>query len=364
MGGGCCRSVSAWRCSRCGHEAGAESVHACVPCVWWGRWVLMLTYIRTKHSHPPSIQHPAPLHPTCSTQHPSTPASPAMPFPHARPPPHRKRPPARKSTGQPSRHSRTALRCVAPRAAVRGDAVWVRLPDVALGTLELPCAALHLAQTVRGDAVWVRLPHVALGTLELPCAALHLAQRFVETRSGYGFPMVFHAVASAMGELLADWMMLVTQLDHQLRLGALNLQALTFHCQVCTAGCGGVEVALTTAPATLHPAPAGADACDQAASGGGHADRQPAATVAHPPPATAHPAPAGADARAQAAGGGGRADRQPADADVRGPAKPPACPVTAAGRGPPRPRAHRTAAGRGRAAVLWHAGALGVGGRA
>ena len=49
-------------------------------------------------------------------------------------------------------------------------------------------------------------------------------QRFIETRSGYQYPLVFHAVAAAMRSLLADWTLLVTQLEHQLRLGQLNLQ--------------------------------------------------------------------------------------------------------------------------------------------
>ena len=54
-------------------------------------------------------------------------------------------------------------------------------------------------------------------------------QRFVETRSSYARPMVFHAVAAAMRTLLSDWTLLVTQLEHQLRLGQLNLQVWRVH---------------------------------------------------------------------------------------------------------------------------------------
>ena len=44
--------------------------------------------------------------------------------------------------------------------------------------------------------------------------------------------LVFHAVAASMRGLLGDWLLLVTQLEHQLRQGGLNMQALIFHCQV------------------------------------------------------------------------------------------------------------------------------------
>ena len=43
---------------------------------------------------------------------------------------------------------------------------------------------------------------------------------------------MFHAVSASLRALLGDWMMLVTQLEHGLRQGAINMQAMAFHCQV------------------------------------------------------------------------------------------------------------------------------------
>ncbi len=43
--------------------------------------------------------------------------------------------------------------------------------------------------------------------------------------------LVSHALSAAVRRLLADWYLVVTQLEHQLRTGRLTLQALVFHCQ-------------------------------------------------------------------------------------------------------------------------------------
>ncbi len=44
--------------------------------------------------------------------------------------------------------------------------------------------------------------------------------------------LVSHALCACMRALLADWARVVAQLEHQLRLGQLSLQALVFYCQV------------------------------------------------------------------------------------------------------------------------------------
>ena len=48
-------------------------------------------------------------------------------------------------------------------------------------------------------------------------------ERFVETRSVFQWGLVCHALAGAMRELLEDWRLMVTQLEHQHLLGRLNL---------------------------------------------------------------------------------------------------------------------------------------------
>lgn len=39
------------------------------------------------------------------------------------------------------------------------------------------------------------------------------------------------ALAAAMRGLLQQWLLLVAQLEHQMRCGRLTLQALVYHCQ-------------------------------------------------------------------------------------------------------------------------------------
>ncbi|KAF5833568.1 Spc98 family-domain-containing protein [Dunaliella salina] len=63
------------------------------------------------------------------------------------------------------------------------------------------------------------------------CDYVAVLQRFIETRSALTFGRVSHAVAAALWRLLQDWMLMVTQLEHQLRLGTLRLQALVYYCQ-------------------------------------------------------------------------------------------------------------------------------------
>ena len=38
-------------------------------------------------------------------------------------------------------------------------------------------------------------------------------------------------MSAALRTLLQDWMLVVTQLEHQLRLGQLSMQALVYYCQ-------------------------------------------------------------------------------------------------------------------------------------
>ena len=51
-----------------------------------------------------------------------------------------------------------------------------------------------------------------------------IVQRFVETRSAFEAGAVAHALCSAMRDLLTDWHLMLTQLEHQLRMGSLTLQ--------------------------------------------------------------------------------------------------------------------------------------------
>ena len=51
-----------------------------------------------------------------------------------------------------------------------------------------------------------------------------MVQRFSETRCAFGAGAVAHALAAAMRDLLADWHLFVTQLEHQMRIGKLTLQ--------------------------------------------------------------------------------------------------------------------------------------------
>ena len=55
------------------------------------------------------------------------------------------------------------------------------------------------------------------------CAVL--IERYAETRSSYEWGLVCHAFSGAMREILEDWKLLVTQLEHQYLTNGLNLQA-------------------------------------------------------------------------------------------------------------------------------------------
>eukprot|EP00798_Chlamydomonas_sp_ICE-L_P000238 gene238-4000_t len=63
------------------------------------------------------------------------------------------------------------------------------------------------------------------------CEYVAVLQRFIETRSSFHHGLVSHAVAAALRTLLQDWFLVVTQLEHQLRLGVLSMQALVYYCQ-------------------------------------------------------------------------------------------------------------------------------------
>ena len=47
--------------------------------------------------------------------------------------------------------------------------------------------------------------------------------RFVDTRSAFEWGLVCHALAGAMREILEDWHLLVTQLEHKQLQGKLDL---------------------------------------------------------------------------------------------------------------------------------------------
>ena len=51
-----------------------------------------------------------------------------------------------------------------------------------------------------------------------------MVQRFAETRSAFEAGGVAHALAAALRDLLSDWHLFVTQLEHQMRVGKLTLQ--------------------------------------------------------------------------------------------------------------------------------------------
>ncbi|WAR08340.1 GCP2-like protein, partial [Mya arenaria] len=55
--------------------------------------------------------------------------------------------------------------------------------------------------------------------------------RFIEEKSAFEYGLVNHALSSAMRTLVKDYMMLVTQLEQQLRVGNLSLQKLWFYIQ-------------------------------------------------------------------------------------------------------------------------------------
>jgi len=71
-----------------------------------------------------------------------------------------------------------------------------------------------------------------------------VVQRFSETRSAFEAGAVAHALAAAMRDLVADWHLFVTQLEHQMRIGKLTLQVSkspshhsTHHVLACAADC-------------------------------------------------------------------------------------------------------------------------------
>lgn len=55
--------------------------------------------------------------------------------------------------------------------------------------------------------------------------------RFIEEKSAFEYGLVNHALSSAMRTLVKDYMVLVAQLEHQLRVGSLSLQKLWFYIQ-------------------------------------------------------------------------------------------------------------------------------------
>jgi len=58
-----------------------------------------------------------------------------------------------------------------------------------------------------------------------PCSEyVAVIQRYVETRSRLGYGLVTHATAAALRGFLDDWLLYVTQLEHQWRMGRLNMQ--------------------------------------------------------------------------------------------------------------------------------------------
>eukprot|EP00899_Mesostigma_viride_P008784 jgi/Mesvir1/17907/Mv12973-RA.1 len=80
------------------------------------------------------------------------------------------------------------------------------------------------------DTLNTSLREMAARLLPLCSYQLQVA-RFVETRSRFEHGLVSQALAAALGSLLADFGILVTQLEHQFRLGKLSLQGLWFYCQ-------------------------------------------------------------------------------------------------------------------------------------
>ena len=63
-------------------------------------------------------------------------------------------------------------------------------------------------------------------------------ERFVETRSAYEWGLVCHAFAGAIREILEDWRLFVTQLEHQHMTSTFNLQVfLTSFYSFTASGC-------------------------------------------------------------------------------------------------------------------------------
>lgn len=56
-------------------------------------------------------------------------------------------------------------------------------------------------------------------------------QRYVETRTAFKYGTVAHALAAALDALLQDWALIVTQFEHQWRIGNLTLSSLVYQSQ-------------------------------------------------------------------------------------------------------------------------------------
>lgn len=63
------------------------------------------------------------------------------------------------------------------------------------------------------------------------CSNYSTVVRFIEEKSAFEYGLVNHALSSAMRTLVKDYMVLVAQLEQQLRLGSLSLQKLWFYIQ-------------------------------------------------------------------------------------------------------------------------------------
>ena len=117
---------------------------------------------------------------------------------------------------------------------LEGRYVRARLaaPPAALGPLASPSLTFGL---VEGTNLEPCLAELVARVLPL-CDFYAALSRFVETRSALGCGRVAHAVAAAIRALLQEWLLMVAQLEHQLRLGGLRLQALVYYCQVREGG--------------------------------------------------------------------------------------------------------------------------------
>uniref|UniRef100_T1JH36 Gamma-tubulin complex component 2 n=1 Tax=Strigamia maritima TaxID=126957 RepID=T1JH36_STRMM len=63
------------------------------------------------------------------------------------------------------------------------------------------------------------------------CANYSAVIRFIEKRSSFEYGMVNHALTAAMRTLMKDYLLLVAQLEHQLRQGLLTMQKLWYYLQ-------------------------------------------------------------------------------------------------------------------------------------
>ncbi|KHN04564.1 Gamma-tubulin complex component 2 [Glycine soja] len=97
-----------------------------------------------------------------------------------------------------------------------------------------------LIKAVRGkndDIAFLVDPSMDLALQELAkrifplCKSFLLISQFVESRSQFQSGLVNHAFSAALRALLLDYQAMVSQLEHQFRLGRLSLQGLWFYCQ-------------------------------------------------------------------------------------------------------------------------------------